>query len=387
MKKKKIQRKIVNYITDQASPKDLNFLQKWLKKSKNIEFFNEFVKINYAIDFNMKTYDSEKTKEELLRIIRNDKKMRYKHTINSVLKYAAIFVIVIGIGTIVKLNFVSELKSNIEISKNDAITLELENGDIEVIYLDLNKKIRDGQGRVIGNQKKSQLTYISNTNPSKLAYNTIKVPYGKRFDIILADGTHVYLNAGSSMKYPVEFIKGEERKVFLNGEAYFDVFSDKSHPFIVNVNDMNVQALGTEFNISSYPEDSTFNTVLVEGSVKIFKEDKNAQSFVILEPNYKAAWKNKEKIIFVEKVDTKIYTSWLDGKLVFKNTQFKNIIKKLERHYNVSIINKNTELNEQYFDATFDVETIEQVLNSFKKSYEIHYTIKNNQIIINKPKK
>ncbi|PKP13222.1 MAG: iron dicitrate transport regulator FecR [Bacteroidetes bacterium HGW-Bacteroidetes-3] len=385
MKKKKIQRKIVNYLTSQASSADLKFLQKWLKNPKNIEFFNKFVKINFAIDYNMKTYDSKKTKEELLRIIHNDKKIRYKHTINSVLKYAAIFVIVLGIGAIVKLTFVSELKNNIEISKNDAITLELENGEIEVIYPDLDKKIRDGQGRVIGNQKKSQLTYISNTNPSKLAYNTLKVPYGKRFDIILSDGTHVYLNAGSSLKYPVEFIKGKERTVFLNGEAYFDVFSDKSHPFIVNVNDMHVQALGTEFNISSYPEDFVFNTVLVEGSVKIFKENEvdDVQSSVILEPSYKAEWNKEEKIIFVEKVDTKIYTSWLDGKLVFRNTQFKNIIKKLERHYNVSIINKNTELNKQYFDATFDVETIEQVLNSFNKSYKIQYTIKNNQIIIN----
>lgn len=385
MKKKKIQRKIVNYISNQASSNDLEFLQKWLKNPKNIEFFNKFVKINYAIDYNMKTYDSEKTKEELLRIIRNDKKMRYKHTINSVLKFAAIFVIVFGIGAIVKLTFVSELKNNIEISKNDAITLELENGKIEIIYPELNKKIRDNQGRVIGDQKKSQLTYAGGTNSTKLAYNTLKVPYGQRFDIILADGTHVYLNAGSSIKYPVEFIKGKDRKVFLNGEAYFDVFSDKKDPFIVNINDMNVQALGTEFNISSYPEDSVFNTVLVEGSVKIFKENEvdDIQSSVILEPSYKAEWKKEGKTIFVEKVDTKIYTGWLDGKLVVKNTQFKNIIRKLERHYNVSIINKNSELNEQYFDATFDIETIEQVLNSFNKSYKIKYTIKNNQIIIN----
>ena len=383
MKKAKIQRKIVNYLSNQASSKDLEFLQKWLKKSKNIDKFNEFVKINYAIDYNLKTYDSEKTKKELLHLIKNDKKMKQKLTINSLLKYAAIFVIIFGVGAIVKLAFVNELKNNPKISKIDAITLELEDGKIEVIYPEANKKIRDAQGRIIGSQKKSQLFYNSNTKPTKLAYNTIKVPNGKRFDIILSDGTHVYLNAGSSMKYPVEFMKEGERKVFLNGEAYFDVFSDKSHPFIVNVNDTNVQALGTEFNISSYREDSMFNTVLVEGSVKVFKEGIDSQTSVILEPGYKAEWGKESKIFFVEKVDTKIYTSWLDGKLVFKNTQFKNIIKKLERHYNVTIINNNTKLNEQYYDATFDTETIEQVLNSFNKSYEIDYTIKKNKIIIN----
>jgi hypothetical protein len=384
MKNKKIERKLVNYITNQASSSDIKFLQNWLGKPKNIALFNEFVKINYAIDYNLQKYDSEKTKEELLRLIRNDRIKRKRHAFNMVLKYAAMLIIILGIGAVIKVAFVSDVLNNIDVSNKDAITLELENGQIEVIHPELTKDILGAKGLIIGNQKKSQLFYTSNTNPSKLAYNTINVPNGKRFDIILSDGTHVYLNAGSSLKYPVEFMNEGERKVFLNGEAYFDVSSDKKHPFIVDVNNMNVQALGTEFNISSYPEDSSINTILVEGSVRIFNDKMiKTQSSVILEPGYKAEWKKETKTIFVEKVDTKIYTGWLNNKLIFKNSQFKNIIQKLERHYNVTIINKNKKLDKQYFDATFDVETIAQVLNSFKESYNIDYTIENDQIIIN----
>jgi hypothetical protein len=384
MKNKKIERKLVNYITNQASSSDIKFLQNWLGNPKNIALFNEFVKINYAIDYNLQKYDSEKTKEELLRLIRNDKIKRKRFAFNMVVKYAAMLIIILGIGAVIKVAFVSDVINNIDISNKDAITLELENGQIEVIHPELTKDILGAKGTIIGNQKNLQLFYTSNTNPSKLAYNTIKVPNGKRFDVILSDGTHVYLNAGSSLKYPVEFMNKGERKVFLNGEAYFDVYSDKKHPFIVDVNNMNVQALGTEFNISSYPEDSSISTVLVEGSVRIFKDKSiKTQSSVILKPGYKAEWKKETKTIFVKKVDTKIYTGWLDNKLIFKNSQFKNIIQKLERHYNVTIINKNKKLDKQYFDATFDVETIAQVLNSFKESYNIDYTIENDQIIIN----
>jgi ferric-dicitrate binding protein FerR (iron transport regulator) len=384
MKNKKIERKLVNYITNQASSSDIKFLQNWLGNPKNIALFNEFVKINYTIDYNLQKYDSEKTKEELLRLIRNDKIKRKRFAFNMVVKYAAMLIIILGIGAVIKVAFVSDVINNIDISNKDAITLELENGQIEVIHPELTKDILGAKGTMIGNQKNLQLFYTSNTNPSKLAYHTIKVPNGKRFDVILSDGTHVYLNAGSSLKYPVEFMNEGERKVFLNGEAYFDVYSDKKHPFIVDVNNMNVQALGTEFNISSYPEDSSISTVLVEGSVRIFKDKSiKTQSSVILKPGYKAEWKKETKTIFVKKVDTKIYTGWLDNKLIFKNSQFKNIIQKLERHYNVTIINKNKKLDKQYFDATFDVETIAQVLNSFKESYNIDYTIENDQIIIN----
>lgn len=384
MKKKKIQKIIVKHITKQATSSELEFLQEWLQKPKNIDLYNKFVKINYALNYEIKNYNSEKAKEVLLRTIHNDKNMLKKRFTRIVLKYAAIFIVVLGIGSFFKKVLVNNLKSNIEISKNDVITLELDNGKIEVIYPGMNKKIQDAKGRVIGNQNKSQLIYTSATNPTKIAYNTLKVPYGKRFDVILSDGTHVYLNAGSSLKYPIEFIKGEERKVFLNGEAYFDVFSDKKHPFVVNANDINIQALGTEFNVSSYLEDSSINTVLVEGSVKIFKgvKDTNVLSSVMLEPSYKAEWNKERKEIVVEKVDTKIYTSWLEGKLIFRNSPFKQIRKTLERHYNVKIISKNDDLDKQLFDATFDIETIEQILNSFSLIYDIKYNVKNNVITI-----
>lgn len=172
-------------------------------------------------------------------------------------------------------------------------------------------------------------------------------------------------------------------KCFLNGEAFFDV-AKESNPFIVNVNNLNIRVLGTQFNVSCYPEDTVINTVLVEGSVSLFGDEVyNAETASILNPGFKASWNKTNDDISIDKVDTNIYTGWRKGKLIFKNLQFENIIKKLERHYNVSIVNDNKKLGEQYYNATFDIETIEQVLESFNESYEIKYTIENNKIIIN----
>ncbi|MDO9580871.1 MAG: FecR family protein, partial [Bacteroidales bacterium] len=241
-------------------------------------------------------------------------------------------------------------------------------------------------GKVVAEQSGNKLNYEKENSAEELAYNILTIPNGKKFQVVLSDGTEVHLNSGTVLRYPVKFIAGLNRKVYLlQGEAYFDVAKDVKHPFVVNADYMNVRVLGTEFNVSTYPEDLSINTVLVEGAVSIFGNDKkydNANSLE-LKPGFKASWNKDKNNISVEEVDTNIYTSWINGKLIFKNSQFKNIIKKLERHYNVTIINNNAKLNEQYYDATFDTETIEQVLNSFNKSYKIEYTITNNKIIIN----
>ena len=168
------------------------------------------------------------------------------------------------------------------------------------------------------------------------------------------------------------------------GEAFFDVTRDENHPFLVTANNVQVEVLGTKFNVSSYPEDDDISTVLVEGSVQLTNKDKSNldDSFVIV-PNQKASWdKNSEKMT-IEEVETDIYTSWTSGRIIFKNIPFKNIRKKLERRYNVTIINNNQALDEKFYNASFDIETIEQVMKAFKENYSIDYSITDNQIIIN----
>jgi transmembrane sensor len=321
-------------------------------------------------------------------MIEPDYKIRY---IKNFSKVAAVLVLCFGLTYFFK----SEMTQSIVVNPSpgvmiseDAITLTLDNGNIEVITADGKRKIFNKKGEIVGNQSGTELNYAKkaskNTVNETLAYNELTIPYGKIFKLVLSDGTIVHLNSGSSLKYPVKFIKGLERGVFLKGEAFFDVAKDKEHPFIVNANNLDVRVLGTQFNVTSYPEDNFVNTVLVEGSVSLYEDDinsghKNAQ---LLTPGNKASWNKSEKNIDIERVDTSIYTAWIDGEIVFEHMPFKNILKKLERHYNVTISNTNAILAEETFTATFDIESIEQVLSAFNKSYSIDYSINGDKIFI-----
>jgi transmembrane sensor len=202
--------------------------------------------------------------------------------------------------------------------------------------------------------------------------------------VVLSDGTHVHLNSGSSLRYPVAFIQGTSRKVFLTGEAYFDVAEDEKRPFLVNANEIDIQVLGTKFNVSNYPEDANINTVLVEGSVELLRSSKGITGLesVILKPGHKAEWHKNSNEVSLSNVDTSLYTAWIKGKLVFRNTSFRQIREALQRHYNVVIHNKNVQLEEQIYDATFDIETIDQVLESFNRSWAIDYIIIDNEVFI-----
>ncbi|WP_139955920.1 FecR family protein [Flavicella sediminum] len=312
-------------------------------------------------------------------------------------KIAAIFICTLGIAY-AYLNFDWPTNRITPVNiKTGAITLKLDNGQTEIISETGERKIISQTGEVVGNQKGTNLTYaivsqnsLDNTDKEiekpteKLKFNELTIPYGKTFQITLSDGTKVYLNSGSFIKYPVKFLRGMDRKVSIIGEAYFDVAKDKEHPFIVTANDINVRVLGTKFNISSYPEDAITSTVLVEGAVSLYQKGKkysNATS-TLLTPGKKASWHKKNNRIRIKAVNTDIYTSWIDGKIVFEHMKFHNIIKKLERHYDVKISCNNQKLFVETFTATFDIETIEQVLNSFAKNSPFSYTKKENQIII-----
>ncbi|HCO81937.1 MAG TPA: iron dicitrate transport regulator FecR, partial [Arenibacter sp.] len=218
-----------------------------------------------------------------------------------------------------------------------------------------------------------------------ITYNTLTVPYGKRFDLLLSDGTQITLNSGTSLKYPVQFLKTKNRQVFLDGEAFFNVAKDSVNPFIVNTNGLNVRVLGTKFNLSSYPEDQYVNTTLLEGSVSVYnKQDTfDSSNASLLEPGFKAEWNKYNKQISVEEADIAMHTDWLNGKIILRHVPFKNIVKKLERHYNVDIVNNNPELDEEMFTASFDVESIDQVFKTFNVTYEMEYKINDRQIIIN----
>lgn len=305
--------------------------------------------------------------------------------VRSLLKYAAVLTLFFGllVGYLIY-DKPAHVQENIE----NAITLKLENGEVRQIAVGDLQTITNSNGGVLGKQKGSQLDYSYATQIEELVYNELFVPYGKKFSLVLSDGTLVHLNAGSSLKYPVKFIEGQPRQVYLKGEAFFDVYSDQGHPFVVSNEDMNIRVLGTKFNVSAYPEDREINTVLVEGSVSLYgpNEEYDKEKSALLEPGYKAEWDRFYKKVSYEKVDTDVYTGWMDGKLVLRKMPFDHILKKLQRQYEVVIDNKYKALDKRTFTATFDIETIQEVLKTFSEETPFEYEITGEHITILPPK-
>lgn len=243
--------------------------------------------------------------------------------------------------------------------------------------------IKDMLGNIVGQQLGNSIIYNQSEYSEEIQYNTLLVPHGKKFELSLADGTRVNLNAGTSLKYPISFKKGEPREVFLDGEAFFNVSEDETHPFIVKAQDLYVKVYGTRFNVAAYPEEEILDVVLVEGSVGMYRDRiiKNDEPYM-LQPGDMGSFNKFDKELSSKKVDTDIYTGWVRGELIFRNMKFKNILKKLERQYNYTIVNKNNDLGEEIFNANFGAQPIEQIMDRFQKIYGIQYLIKGNTILI-----
>lgn len=382
MAMKKSERLIVKFITNQASQEEIEFLTKWLEDKDNQKVFKDFVKTNYAIDYVMNKFDTEEAKKQLLQKIRQDNSVFYNRRIQSYFKYAAIIAMFIGLAYFFQKSNLFDQNDNVLIPKDEEITLVLDNGSVQVIDPSNSRNVTDRDGRIIGKQNRDKIIYSDEISTGNMAYNTLKIPYGKRFELELSDGTIVHMNSGSTLRYPVKFLKNQNRQVLLTGEAFFEVAKDRAHPFTVNTKEMNIEVLGTKFNVSIYEEDSSSDVVLVEGKVGLYKDKKTPSNLVTLVPGLKGSIIKGQQNITTETVDTDIYTAWVKGGLVFKNMSFDAIIKKLERHYNVTFVNKNKTLGKEIFNASFDKEPIDEVLKYFSDSYSIDYKIKDNKVFI-----
>jgi hypothetical protein len=248
------------------------------------------------------------------------KKSQRLNFIKKSFKYAALIIIVLGFGFYVKStqqNIVVEDKIT---PKADDIVLETENG--EQLILEKEEKDQKIDPKINLLQKSNQLVYDKDLKIETLVFHSLKVPYGKRFDIILSDNSKVYLNSGSTLKYPVKFLDNQIREVFLEGEAFFEVSEDEKNIFRVNSNGINVEVYGTKFNFKNYPEDYISDVVLVNGSVGISSSEN--KSITKLSPGFKGSVDKESFKVDKVKINTKIYTSWimvksyLEGKALIK---------------------------------------------------------------------
>lgn len=379
---KKSERLIVKFITNQASQEEIEQLTEWLKEEENQLVFKDFVQTNYAIDTALNTFDSTEVRKQLSERINKENNVFYKRRFSSYYKYAAVLIVALGGFYFYKNSTAEQVKQNVIVPRVDEIVLQFDNGASETIDISGEKNVTDKDGNIIGKQEKNRLVYNKAFAEGELVYNTLKIPYGKKFEVQLSDGTLVHLNSGTSFKYPVQFVKKQNREVYLTGEAYFEVSKDKSHSFKVNTQQVNVEVLGTKFNVDSYRNNSSTDIVLVEGKVSLYKDQKTNQNQVYLTPGFKGSAQQGQSEIEIEQVNTDYYTDWVKGSLVFKNASFDAIIKKLERQYNVTFINRNKTLGKEIFNARFDNEPIEVVLKYFSDSYAIDYNIDRDKITI-----
>ncbi|WP_303181837.1 FecR family protein [uncultured Butyricimonas sp.] len=230
----------------------------------------------------------------------------------------------------------------------------------------------------------NQLTYRSNEvsrlDSFEIRYNRLAVPKGADFSFELPDGTFVAVNSESVLQFPVQFA-ADDRTVYLDGEAYFEVTKNEKAPFKVITGNRQITVLGTKFNISSYSDDPNWSTTLVEGKVSVSDNGK----LHVLHPSEQYIANNSTGITEIKRVDVKLHTSWLHGKLHFKDCRMEDITRKLERWYDFTFIYQDEDCKDLKFRGVIDKDrSLKETLFLLEETKVIRFEIKDNVITIRK---
>nr|WP_299388057.1 FecR family protein [Allomuricauda sp.] len=381
---------IEKYLNRTITKSERKRLKKWVLGSKeNLEIFRNEIKTRSKNNL-YHHFDEKEAFESFLKSV--NKKKAKKATSIKIWKYAAVFVALISLGSFLFYSVngttsqsVVEVQQQDQTSENHVV-ITLSDGTKHILGQDKDNPLLDKNGNAIA-QKQDQGLDFSATNEqadAPLVFSEIYVPYGQTFHITLSDGTKVWLNAGTSLRFPQRLnASTQNRVVYLDGEAFFDVAKDKDRPFIVNAENLDIEVLGTQFNVSAYKSDGEIATTLVEGSVSVH-ENSNPDTKMYLSPSYQASFIKESGAMTKNKVDTDLYTGWMQNKLIIDNLTFQQILDKLERSHNVSIVNHASHLNNEIFKGEFVNESIEGILATIASSTPFNYTIENNVITISK---
>lgn len=225
------------------------------------------------------------------------------------------------------------------------------------------------------------ITYVINPNADtskedENSFNTLSTPTGGQYNIVLADGTKVFLNAVSSIKYPTQF-NGSKRIVEVDGEAYFEVAKDKSKPFIVKSDKQSIEVLGTHFNVHAYDNESVVKTTLLEGSVAVTSRDQKA----ILKPGQQSGVSDNAAKISIKEVDTEAAIAWKNGRFKFDNADLKSVMKQLERWYGIKVEYRGDVSDVRFNGGTFRNKNLSEVLKVLELS-NIKFKVEGKTIIV-----
>lgn len=381
MNDRKVKALIAKFLTHQASAAELDLLYIWLKDSENEKLFNSYVQTNYAIEYEMRQFEANKVKSKLQQLMDAEKKTLKLKKWRQVIGYAAaaVFTGLSVTGYFLKDNIFTKtvktiprvISNNVEIG-SDKATLTLEDGSQVALgkgsaYQTQNVH-SDGEEIIYGEGE---------SNNAEVVFNLLSVPRGGQFHLVLSDGTEVWLNSESQLKYPVTFIKGQPRRIELvYGEGYFAVSPSTEHEgskFIVFNRSQEIEVLGTEFNIKAYREETKVYTTLVEGKVSI----STTSVTNVLEPSQQASLNLNDDSMDIATVNVYNEISWKEGVFSFRRKPLVEIMKVLSRWYDIDVNFESPELEKALFNGALGKDqNIEDILNTIKnfgviKDYEI----------------
>ena len=344
-----IARLIVRYLSDEIGEEEQAELTRWRNESsENERLFREICK-EENIKQNMQKRQTFHAEDGWEGVQRKIQRHRFRHRILNICKYAAIFIFPVAIATVAIYKSgnepqpLSQVEEQIVPGGKKAVLI-LDNGEAIDLKSTSGVELKEKDGTVI-QVDSTVLNYqqAPARTSEKLAYNKVNVPRGGEYQLTLSDGSKVQLNSMSSIRFPVQFAQ-DCRLVELEGEAYFEV-SKTGQPFIVQTKGMKIEVLGTTFNISAYANEE-YQTTLVSGSVKVQTENGSNR---ILKPSEQACITPGSNQINVRNVDTAFYTSWIHGKINFKDQRLDDIMKTLARWYDMDVVYENEATKELRF--------------------------------------
>lgn len=376
---------IIKKINDTLSPEEESIFTAWYDESDaNREYF-ERVKNNYQSDLEPEDINLNSAWNTIDKIISPERNRRsyYKYAI------AASVALLIGIGyynttqRTTSFNSINKEKENTVVEKerqknSDEVILTLSDGSKVVLNDQKNGVVASQEDIVITKDKDGQIRYEdkNSDHKGKVSFNTLITPNGKTFQIALPDGTVVWMNAGSSLKYPTYF-EGNERSVALTGEAYFEVAHNPKMPFKVLSNGQEVEVLGTHFNVRAYENEPLLKTTLLEGKIKITEGSNSA----LVKPGQQIVVSLDKHSMRTREVNAELAVAWKNRLFYFENAKYDEIMREIERWYDVDVIYKGKIPDERFEGAIQKDLKLDQVLKMLE-SKDIHFKISGKEVIV-----
>ena len=379
-----IQDVIVRALLGQLNGEELEQLENWRNESRENREFYDRVSDNERIRLKLADYAKVDVRKAFVRNQQMLRQRQRKHWMLQALPYAAVLIV----GLCVFLIFdnrkpespivaVSETVVEIPAGTRQA-ELVLASGEKIHLTGGQNVKLKEGDSEITISDDK--INYKKGSTSAREVFNLIRTPLGGEYTITLSDGTVVWLNAMSELKYPVEFI-GDKRVVKLTGEAYFDVKPDAAKTFIVEVENYQVKVLGTSFNISSYKDDACVYTTLCRGKVNVVNCVDHQEKMLL--PGNQLVCDLVTGSMDVRDVDVNLYTAWMKGRFEFDNYTVEKIFTILQRWYDVEVFYTNRQAGQQVFTGTLPrFDNLNAILNIMEEVSDVRFDLKGRTLFV-----